>query len=374
MSTKKQTINWIIRILIFIVFILSAVSKMFPIWQFEKQLVDLNLFTWCQAPYVARLIIALELAIGIAFLQKHYVKRLVIPVTVILLAAFCIHLCMQMVEFGPMNGNCGCFGQLIPMTPLEAFIKNVITIALLVYLYRNSVENENSKLLYPSLIFAGSVAIMFISFKIPPCTASDQVNELPVLIPQDTMQLTDVKPVEEPLQTVEAEKTELTKTTEITKEANHKDNEKKDSIPVKPVKKAMPMAHSQFAKYTTFGDKKVNLDEGRKVVCMFAAGCDHCRAAAKAICGLSKDPSFPQVYILFMDEETFLINEFFTEAQCTYPYQILNIPEFWSVLGTGKSTPGVFLLNNGNIVKGYEGINDNKFDPEAFKKMEASTR
>jgi hypothetical protein len=75
-----------------------------------------------------------------------------------------------------------------------------------------------------------------------------------------------------------------------------------------------------------------------------------------------------------MDEETFLINDFFKEAQCTYPYQILNIPEFWSVLGTGKSTPGVFLLNNGNIVKWYEGINDNKFEPEAFKKVVVSTK
>ena len=363
MSSKKTTVNWIIRILIFIVFILSAVSKMFPIWQFEKQLVDLNLFSWCQAPYFARFIIGLELAIGIAFLQKHFVKKLVIPVTITLLAAFCIHLTMQMVQFGPMNGNCGCFGQLIPMTPLEAFIKNVITIALLVYLYKNSVENENSKLIYPALIFIGSLAVMFISFKIPPCTT--EAKPLPVFIPQDTLQLTETKPIEETVKTVEPSKENNPQQVVI----------KKDSVVAKPLKKEAPKAHSQFAKYTTFGDKIVNLDEGRKVVCMFAAGCDHCRATAKAICGLAaQDASFPQVYILFMDEETFLINEFFKEAQCTYPYQILNIPEFWSVLGTGKSTPGVFFLNNGNIVKSYEGINDNKFDAEAFRKIVASTK
>jgi hypothetical protein len=373
MSSKKQTINWIIRILIFIVFILSAVSKMLPIWQFEKQLVDLNLFNWCQAPYVARFIIGLELAIGIAFLQKHYVKKLVIPITILLLAAFCIHLCMQMVEFGPMNGNCGCFGQLIPMTPLEAFIKNVITIALLIYLYRNSTEYENRKLLYPILIFIASLAVMFIFFKIPPCT-TEEVKPLPTIIPQDTTTLTDIKPVEEIVKTKESEKTTIT---EEPKSEKTEGGNKKDSVQTKPapVKKQVPQGHTQFAKYTTFGDKKVNLDEGRKVVCMFAAGCDHCRAAAKEICALAKaDPSFPEVYILFMDEETFLINDFFKEAQCTYPYQILNIPEFWSVLGTGKSTPGVFLLNNGNIVKWYEGINDNKFEPEAFKKVVVSTK
>jgi hypothetical protein len=358
MTTKKNYINWIIRILIFIVFILSAVSKMFPIWAFEKQMVDLNLFSWCQAPYVARFIIGLELAIGIAFLQQHVIKRFIIPITIILLAAFCVHLTIQMVQYGPMNGNCGCFGQLIPMTPLEAFIKNVITIALLIYLYRNMIENENSKVLYPSLIFIGSLAFMFIGFKIPPCT--QEAKPLPVFIEQDSTQFKDIAPVAEIAQPQEEQP--------ASKET------KKDSVIAKPVEKPVVKMHSQFAKYSTFGDKKVNLDEGRKVVCMFAAGCDHCRATAKEMCKLSTDPSFPEVYILFMDEETFLINDFFKEAQCTYPHRIVDIPEFWNTLGTGKNTPGVFFLNNGKIIKSYEGILENKFDAEAFKKTITNTK
>ena len=118
-------------------FLLSAVAKSFPIWAFEKQLVDLGIVDWCKAPYLSRLIIALETAIAIAILQKNYLKSFVIPLTIVLLAAFCIHLGIQMVQHGAMNGNCGCFGQLIPMTPLEAFIKNIITIGLLIYLYLN---------------------------------------------------------------------------------------------------------------------------------------------------------------------------------------------------------------------------------------------
>ena len=59
----------------------------------------------------------------------------VILKNIVLLAAFCIHLGIQMVQHGAMNGNCGCFGQLIPMTPLEAFIKNIVTIAMLIYLW-----------------------------------------------------------------------------------------------------------------------------------------------------------------------------------------------------------------------------------------------
>ncbi|MFM9006430.1 MAG: MauE/DoxX family redox-associated membrane protein, partial [Flavobacteriales bacterium] len=121
------------RIVVSMLFLVSAVSKMFPIWMFEKQLVDLGVCSWCDAPYFSRLLIALEGAIGIAILQRHFLKRFVIPVTAFLLVAFCVHLSIEMVKHGAMNGNCGCFGQLIPMTPLEAFIKNVLTLGLLVY-------------------------------------------------------------------------------------------------------------------------------------------------------------------------------------------------------------------------------------------------
>jgi hypothetical protein len=73
-----------------------------------------------QTTYLARFIIALEIAIAIAILQPHFIKRIIIPSIILLLIAFCLHLAIQMYQYGAMNGNCGCFGQLIPMTPLEA--------------------------------------------------------------------------------------------------------------------------------------------------------------------------------------------------------------------------------------------------------------
>ena len=78
---------------------------MFPIWMFEKQLVDLGICGWCEAPYFSRMLIALEMAIGVAILQKHFLRRFVIPVTAFLLVAFCIHLSIEMVKHGAMNGN-----------------------------------------------------------------------------------------------------------------------------------------------------------------------------------------------------------------------------------------------------------------------------
>jgi hypothetical protein len=135
MKKNMIYITWGIRIVISFLFLLSAVAKMFPLWAFEKQLVDLGLTTWCQSHYLSRLLLGLELAIGLAILLPHYLKKIVIPCTILLLSLFCIHLVIEMVKHGAMNGNCGCFGQLIPMTPLEAFAKNIATMLLLIFLW-----------------------------------------------------------------------------------------------------------------------------------------------------------------------------------------------------------------------------------------------
>jgi len=56
-----------VRILIFGLFILSAVAKMYPLWAFEKQLVDLGITDWCGAHYLARIILGIEIAAALPF-------------------------------------------------------------------------------------------------------------------------------------------------------------------------------------------------------------------------------------------------------------------------------------------------------------------
>ena len=42
--------------------------------------------------------------------------------------------------------------------------------------------------------------------------------------------------------------------------------------------------------------------------------------------------------------------------------KIIEIIPFWHTLGTGKDTPGVKYFWNGNEIKYYWGITDNKFN------------
>ena len=357
MSKLKKYLPWGIRIFIFLMFMLSGIAKMFPIWAFEKQFVDLGFASWCNAPYFARFIIALEIAIGIGILQPHFLKRFVIPVTVVLLAAFCVHLTMQMIAHGAMSGNCGCFGQLIPMTPLEAFIKNVVCIALLLYLYKhvNEKEKGQNKFIYIIVIYLASALFMFVFFPFSPCKSTEKVVS--------EISLTDTV-------TNSPEAIDTTKTVAVKPgNTDNKDASIKDSTPNVVEEKGPPKIKSRYSSVTTFSHKKVDLDTGKKILCFFAPGCDHCQHTAKQLHDLAKKIHLPPVYVIFMNEETEKIPEFFKIAECTFPYYIMEVPTFWNMLGSNADTPGVLYLWNGNTIKFYEGLEANEFNVQEFEKV-----
>ena len=95
-----------------------------------------------------------------------------------------------------------------------------------------------------------------------------------------------------------------------------------------------------------------------------------CRDAAKELTELRKKTrDFPEISIIFMNEEADLIPNFFKYAGAEYPYKIIEVIPFWKILGSGKDTPGVKYLWNGNEYKYYWGITDNKFDVVDFEKL-----
>ena len=187
MSNIKKYLPAAIRIFIFLLFMLSGIAKMLPIWGFEKQLHDLGFINWCQTKYLSHLIISFEIATGFAFLQSHFLKRIIIPSTILLLIVFNVYLSVQMYRFGPTMGNCGCFGQLIPITPVVELIKNLLTIGLLVYLYKNVSEKPKGKnnFFYILLILVASALFMFFVFPFCPC--EDESPGTPVFVaPHDS--------------------------------------------------------------------------------------------------------------------------------------------------------------------------------------------
>jgi uncharacterized membrane protein YphA (DoxX/SURF4 family) len=351
MSAKWQAT---FRGIICALFILSGVAKLFPIWAFEKQLVDLGFFTWENSAVFARLIIGLELGIGFCFLVPHFTKRFVIPVTALLLFAFCIHLVVQMIQFGPMDGNCGCFGQLIPMTPLEAFLKNVATLVVLYFLWKKTEDPKPGNFFIPLSIYLLSTLSLFIAFPQQSSANSETpiVEEVNVSINDSPSSLSDSISTDSSPKTLD------------TKPLNRAS---KDSIKENNPTKTTPAAPKTISKYTAFAPAEFQVNQGEKIICLFLPGCEHCIETAKELASMKNSVGLPPVHILFMDEETFKINDFFAQTNFKNSYSIVSIPNFWKMMGGNSSTPGVTLLSDGKILQFFQGTGDEKFNAEKLK-------
>lgn len=113
-----------LSVLLGAVFLYSGYTKLYPIEPFEYTFVDLGVASWNTAPFVARLLVGLEFACGGLLILHFRLRRLTIPLVASLLVVFCIYLTGILLTKGN-SGNCGCFGEYLPMTPLQAIIKNV---------------------------------------------------------------------------------------------------------------------------------------------------------------------------------------------------------------------------------------------------------
>ena len=166
MKSEKNQLLFIFQLLISALFLLSALAKLYPtpiygitkIFE-EGQLIPMG-FSESIAPYFSRFIIGAELFLAIGILFNNYLKKIIVPLSFIMISIFSIHLSTQI--FGDSK-NCGCFGELIPMTPLEALIKNIITLIILGFIYVKSQDIRKSfKTLLILFLFITTIMFAFL--------------------------------------------------------------------------------------------------------------------------------------------------------------------------------------------------------------------
>ena len=352
MENVKKYFPWSVRILISGLFFLSAFAKIYPdpsfyfsITAFEfKQLVPMG-FTMETAVYFSRIIIGIEFAIGILLLFPYNIKKIIIPATILMLAVFSIHLIIEILT-GGNQGNCGCFGALLPMTPLQALIKNLLSIGLLtLVLYKSSHELvEKNNILITSNITTLCILALFMLIPIQKKTT---VSPSPSGYTEDTTIVKDsiiVKPIT--------------------------DSTKKDAVVIKDTTKKIIVVAGPKKVKSIYSKYFPKIDDGKKILCFFAPTCDHCMATAKELTELKKaDPNFPDIQMIFMDEAAEEIPKFFKFAGAEYPSLVLDIIAFWGAIGKTNDTPGVVYLWNGNVQKFYNGTEKDKFNKVEFKKI-----
>ncbi len=337
----QRTLTLGLRILLAGMFFLSAIAKLYPsaslaLGTFEaKQLIPMG-FNDEFAQYFSRILIGCELALGFGLLLPHYFKRLVLPLSFLMLFIFSSQLTYEIMTVGN-KGNCGCFGALLPMTPVQALVKNILAMGMLIYLFM--ITNKDNDKRNPFLILSIILASVLTIFMVGPMQQKTKIT--PVI--QGTINEVD------------------TATTVVDTIAT--------GIDPKAVKDSIPEVKEPKLKKSGFSNLFPDIDNGKKVLCFFAPGCDHCKETAKELTKMKKSiAGFPEIYIVFMDEEAELIPDFFAFAGANYPYLTLDVLTFWKTLGNSKDTPGVMYYWNGNLIKEFNGIAEKKFKEGEFKK------
>lgn len=358
MKNKESILEITLRVFIATMFIYSGISKLDPIYGFEKQLIDMGVASWSFVPYLSRFIIAFEIFIGCALIDKAWLKKVIIPATGLMLLGFTAHLTWQGFHYGFSNGNCGCFGDKLPMTPFEAIVKNLLTMGALFFLW---IRAEQDKRKVPTTIIVAFIGVFFWMFlmypvkhyfepkedvqyesanTIAPTTETSAITIDSTLI-NDSISVDTISTFTAPSET----------DTEPAETASNPVVETTD--PVTSIATPVTSEKSKFNTFTNFNGQTVNLDQGEKLVCLFNVSCSHCKETAKDIFELKKsNPNLPDVYILFYGDEFFL-DFFWDEVGGTFPYQFVDGEVFWPLLGD-KDFPWVLHQKDGITQKDWD--------------------
>ncbi|MDP2385061.1 MAG: hypothetical protein Q8M29_01700 [Bacteroidota bacterium] len=153
----------LLSVLIGGLFLFSAYSKLYPIEPFEFTFVDIGISNWRLSPFFARTIIGLEFFIGILFIINYKTRGFTSKLSIGILTFFVLYLCFILIKNGN-DSNCGCFGELIKMTPVESIIKNLALILVNIVLLKWGEEINLKKFRIPviSLLLVISIAIPYI--------------------------------------------------------------------------------------------------------------------------------------------------------------------------------------------------------------------
>lgn len=290
-----------------LIFLYSGYTKLNPIEPFEYTFVDLGIGGWRLAPFIARFMIGLEFLIGFLLIVGLYIKRFTIKLTVGSLIFFSIYLVFVILNTGN-NGNCGCFGTAISMTPLQALIKNAIMLVVCFFIYKY----------YDGLHFGKFGKWLFGTFIIT-------AFALPHILNYVDFNYSEAY---------------------LTKKEDH-----------------FKLELDSLYNNAKIHSPPKTLSQGKHIIAFMSMSCPHCRIAAKKLKLIKEqNPAIPIYLVLNGDYKK--IQSFFEDTKATnIDYCILNGKSF--VYLAGLDMPAIFMVNN-SVVENW--INYMQLDQAEIEK------
>lgn len=280
---------YIIQFFLAGVFIFSGIIKLYPIEAFELNFIDLGVANFQTAPIIARFLIAFEVYLGLQLFAGSYLKRTYWAI-IGLLVFFTGYLLIDIYLNGN-EGNCGCFGTYLQMTPLQSIFKNIalLLITTLLLLFRKyNLYYLKKKWLMLSLATISLVTPF-------------------ILNPPDFYFLLNYSPEFQQKAAVDVKK-----------------------LPIK------------FSNGTI-----VDHTKGKSVLLFMSVTCPHCKIAAKKTeLILKRNPEMP-IYAIMYGDST-LMPDFEKETNAKLIHAFYNDKDFIKMVG--YEVPAAFCIENGKVV------------------------
>ncbi len=162
--------DWVVILLSVVIggmFLFSAWSKLNPIEYFEYTIYSQLPVPQKAAALLARFFIGLEAALGLLItvnILGH--KKWILKSCILLLIIFSIHLIYLLLTVGN-DVNCGCMGNILPMSPLLSLLKNIGLIVAALILNRIYKRTDSKTIqLIAIAVFVVFIALPFIIFPV----------------------------------------------------------------------------------------------------------------------------------------------------------------------------------------------------------------
>lgn len=293
----------VLKVLLGLVFIVSAVLKLIDMDSFEIYIYSYHFFSLNASFIVARLAIILELVLGIG-LVSHTLHKLYWWGSMVMLGGYTLLLIYALIL--GRTDSCHCFGDVLQLDPKQSLIKNGVLMLLFLLIYRmESWKTPFRWLILCLTVMASTIAVFVIS---PPDNLTSNSD------PEQNLQ------------------TELF-------------NEMLDDVPL----------------------EALNLCEGKQVICFFSTSCEYCQMAAHKLSLMQQFYGFPKENItyLFMGNEEDIAK--FYEESSSAQYRDLHYPDVVRLLkAINGNFPVVVFLEDGEVVYEYGFRNMNEAEIKAY--------
>jgi len=302
MNIQNQYISCLLRIFIGLVFVASAILKYISIDIFDLYIYEHNLFSVSVTETLTRLLITVELVLGILLIFNIH-TRLVYYTVLFFLAGFTLYLFLSPYLFDVDITNCHCFGTSIVLSRWESIGKNLILLLLLVFV---SLKFSTYKK-WQTWVMVALGVITFIALMV-----INAPNYLYTVVHKDKIQID------------------------------------------------IPLYESALVN----SGKKTEFTDGKQIICLYSVGCRFCKRSALKLHLILKHHQLTDEYakaIFWSGTPDSLVHNFFSEQKIPLlEYTTFRVDTFLNI--TSGSMPLLLFSDNGTITQktNYITLNEKK--------------